>query len=172
MGLIRRHGLTARGLAARRRNAPRSTGPRTGWGKARVSLNALRHGERSVHFRPFLGSVGLRPKRFFLLDRVLRLPSARGKPPRSAFLNVWLKRCWAEVTKWQGEAMGLSGDLVQLFVITVTYLIGALRAPSPPAPLPQGREGRVDIEVQHSPPWGRGWGVAPSEGGTNMRPNL
>ncbi len=83
---------------------------------------------------------------------------------RSAFLNLWPKRYWAELAKWQGEAMGRSGDLEQLFVITVTYLIGALRAPSPPAPLPQGREERVAIEVQHSPPWGRGWRVAPSEG--------
>ncbi len=113
MGLIRRHAVTARGLPGRRRNAQRSTGPRTDWGKARVSLNALRHGERSVHFRGFLRSAGLRPRRIFRLDRVLRLPSARGKPPTSPFLNVWLRRCWAELGKWQREAMGQSGDLAR-----------------------------------------------------------
>ena len=36
--------LTARSLAARRANARKSTGPRTPCGKARVSLNALKHG--------------------------------------------------------------------------------------------------------------------------------
>lgn len=39
--------LTAARLAANRRNAQRSTGPRTARGKARSRLNGLRHGERS-----------------------------------------------------------------------------------------------------------------------------
>ena len=36
--------LTPRRLAANRRNAARSTGPRTDAGKARVARNAIKHG--------------------------------------------------------------------------------------------------------------------------------
>jgi len=41
--------MTEQKLAANRRNAQLSTGPRTGQGKAAVSLNALTHGLRSRH---------------------------------------------------------------------------------------------------------------------------
>jgi hypothetical protein len=116
MGLIRRHAVTARGLAARRRNAQRSTGPRTPWGKARVSLNALRHGERSVHFRHYLRAVGLKPKFVFQLNRLMRLLSTSASTHRSGrrtgVLRIWLEKCWAEVAKWELEADPLiSGPL-------------------------------------------------------------
>ncbi len=109
MGLIRRHAVTARGLAARRRNAQRSTGPRTRWGKARVSLNALRHGKRSVHFRHYLRSVGLKPKLVFQLDRLMRLIGTSASSARSGrrtgVLKFWLEKCWAEVGKWEVEGI-------------------------------------------------------------------
>ena len=54
--------LTPRSLAARRANALKSTGPRTECGKARVSLNALKHGHGC-------GPAG-RPARF--RERLLR----------------------------------------------------------------------------------------------------
>ncbi len=38
-------------IAANGRNALRSTGPRTVQGRARVSLNALKHGGRARHLR-------------------------------------------------------------------------------------------------------------------------
>ena len=44
MPLRRSPQLTPGSLAARRANALKSTGPRTACGKARVSLNALKHG--------------------------------------------------------------------------------------------------------------------------------
>lgn len=40
--------MTPARLAANRRNARFSTGPRTGQGKGRSRLNSLRHGERSA----------------------------------------------------------------------------------------------------------------------------
>ena len=58
--------LTPRSLAARRANALKSTGPRTPCGKARVSLNALKHGQacgpagRAVRFRERLLRAGYR----------------------------------------------------------------------------------------------------------------
>ena len=43
--------LTPARLAANRRNAQRSTGPRTAWGKAWSRLNGQRSGTRSVLYR-------------------------------------------------------------------------------------------------------------------------
>jgi hypothetical protein len=51
MSLVKSPELTPKALAARRRNAQRSTGPRTPRGKARASLNAFKHGRRSASLR-------------------------------------------------------------------------------------------------------------------------
>jgi hypothetical protein len=56
---------SGRKVAANRRNAAKSTGPRTRHGKATVSRNALRHGLRSVTFDP-----GHRPEK---IERIARL---------------------------------------------------------------------------------------------------
>ena len=45
---LRSTSVTPRSLAARRSNALKSTGPRTRRGKARVCLNALKHGRYAV----------------------------------------------------------------------------------------------------------------------------
>jgi hypothetical protein len=52
--------LTPASLAARRANALKSTGPRTECGKARVALNALKHGQRAVALRERLMRAGYR----------------------------------------------------------------------------------------------------------------
>ena len=67
MPLRRSPRLTPRSLAARRANALKSTGPRTPCGKARVSLNALKHGHG-------VGPAGC-PARF--RERLLRARYAR-----------------------------------------------------------------------------------------------
>ncbi len=51
MSLLKPHRLTPALLAANRRNAQRSTGPRTPAGKARSALNSLKHGRYSKAFR-------------------------------------------------------------------------------------------------------------------------
>jgi hypothetical protein len=51
---------TPASLAARRANALKSTGPRTACGKARVALNALKHGRRAVGLRERLARAGYR----------------------------------------------------------------------------------------------------------------
>ncbi len=61
MGLIKHRELTTKELEARRRNASKSTGPRTARGKARGSLNALKHAERSRSMWGFLRLFGIRP---------------------------------------------------------------------------------------------------------------
>lgn len=47
MALIRRR-VTSRMLEANRRNAARSTGPRSSQAKAHVRVNTIRHGRRSI----------------------------------------------------------------------------------------------------------------------------
>ena len=51
MSLIKSSTLTAARLAANRLNAQKSTGPRISAGKARVALNALKHGRYAVALR-------------------------------------------------------------------------------------------------------------------------
>ncbi len=58
-------------------------------------------------------------------------------------------------------------DLNQKFADKVS--LGSKTTPSPPAPLPQRGEGRVNLNLSPSPLWGRGWtatGVFISRGGT------
>jgi len=54
--------LTASSLPARRTNALKSTGPRTECGKARVALNALKHGQRAMGSRRRLAWAGYRER--------------------------------------------------------------------------------------------------------------
>jgi hypothetical protein len=87
MPLQRSPMLTPGSLAARRANALKSTGPRTGCGKARVSLNALKHGGamgpagRSARFRERLLKAGYRQQEALYED--LRSCLTRGFGARS-----------------------------------------------------------------------------------------
>ena len=52
MSLVKSPRMTAAKLAANRANALKSTGPRTRRGKARVTLNALKHGRLRLEVLP------------------------------------------------------------------------------------------------------------------------
>ena len=77
--------LTPGSLAARRANALKSTGPRTARGKARVSLNALKHGQATRH----TGGPARHPARF--RERLLQA----GYPQQEA-LYASLRACLAQ----------------------------------------------------------------------------
>ncbi len=66
MSLRKSPGLTSAGLAANRRNATRSTGPRTAVGKARARRNALRHGRYAARdvSRETMLALGENPEEF------------------------------------------------------------------------------------------------------------
>ena len=63
MSLRKSPRLTPAFLAANRRNAQKSTGPRTAGGKARARLNRLRHGRRSPLFTRFRTALRENPSR-------------------------------------------------------------------------------------------------------------
>jgi hypothetical protein len=80
MSLRKRPTLTPALLAANRRNAQKSTGPRTEEGKRRVMLNGLKHGLRSRSFRQSLIKSGEGTglvDRNFLLGILNLLPQTR-----------------------------------------------------------------------------------------------
>ena len=81
MALRRSPVLTPRSLAALRANALKSTGPRTPCGKARVSLNALKHGRA-------MGPAGRAPR---FRERLLRA----GYPQQEALYDG-LRSCLAQ----------------------------------------------------------------------------
>ncbi len=58
MPFPRKQTLTAASLAANRRNARKSTGPRTAQAKARVGLNAIKHGLSAPHYMKNLAASG------------------------------------------------------------------------------------------------------------------
>jgi hypothetical protein len=69
---------TEKKIAANRRNAKRSTGPRTKSGQAKASRNALRHGLAiSIASDPALSGEAERLARMIAGDDTERLPSAR-----------------------------------------------------------------------------------------------
>ncbi len=70
MGLIRKP-PTPRQLAANRRNAQKSTGPRTPLGKRRARMNALKHDVRARLHGRALRELGEDPQAFELLRRDL-----------------------------------------------------------------------------------------------------
>ena len=57
MSLRKSPTLTPALLAANRRNATKSTGPRTAQGKAWSRLNGLRYGRRSHHYMGFINAL-------------------------------------------------------------------------------------------------------------------
>lgn len=61
MSLRKSPTLTPELLKANRRNARKSTGPRTARGKAQVRFNALRHGWRSRYYRALRKALLLAP---------------------------------------------------------------------------------------------------------------
>jgi hypothetical protein len=91
--------LTAALLAANRRNAQKSTGPRTEEGKRRARLNGLKHGLRSGSFRESLirsgESTALVDRNFLFLTLCL-LPQKRHEVHRIADLVrvLWSVEHW------------------------------------------------------------------------------
>ena len=93
MSIRRSPRLTPRSLAARRANALKSTGPRTPCGKARVSLNALKHGRSAA-----------RAPRF--RERLLRAGYPYKKPSTETCARVWPRLSGPELPpgglRWTG----------------------------------------------------------------------
>jgi hypothetical protein len=100
MSLRKRPTLTPALLAVNRRNAQKSTGPRTEEGKRRVVLNGLRHGLRSRSFRQSLIKSGEGTAvldRNFLFHVVLLWPQTRQEVHRIA---RFVQALWS-VARWE-----------------------------------------------------------------------
>ncbi|MBZ5671677.1 MAG: hypothetical protein LAO04_18365 [Acidobacteriia bacterium] len=89
MSLRKSPTLTPARLAANRRNALRSSGPRTAWGKAWSRLNGLRSGTRSVLYRDLV--LGLLYAPACAVDRTARAllsPAETAHPLFSEFVDL------------------------------------------------------------------------------------
>jgi len=91
MSLRRSPRLTPAFLAANRRNAQKSTGPRTAGGKARARLNRLTHGRRSPLFARFWTALQENPSKCrWVTQRLLKLEDTR-HPLFARYLRQWGK---------------------------------------------------------------------------------
>ena len=145
MGLIKRE-LTIKELEARRRNARKSTGPRTAQGKARISLNALKHAERSRSMLTFLRLFGIRPHALFSLCRDFRAPGETMEPVQLHFFRRWL---YAERHRLTGRkrdwALKKKADLwtemnPKIGLTTIADLVSLLSEIVPAKTRPQSRQ--------------------------------
>ena len=143
MGLVKRPKLTIKELEARRGNARNSTGPRTAQGKARVSLNALKHAERSRSMFSFLRLLGIRPYALFHLCRDLRAP---GETMESLQLHLFRRWLYAERHRLTGRkrdwALKKKGDLwremnPKIGLTTIADLVSLLSEIAPAKTRPQ-----------------------------------
>jgi hypothetical protein len=76
-------------LAANRRNARKSTGPRTAWGKAWSRLNGLRSGTRSVLYQDlFLALLDAPPCAVERTARAKLSPAEAAHPLFSEFVDL------------------------------------------------------------------------------------
>jgi hypothetical protein len=90
--------LTPESLAARWANALKSTGPRTARGKARVSLNALKHGRyaaRSARLRERLIQAGYRQQEILCGQIRSRIAQAFGAQNPAS--RRWADQCATKV---------------------------------------------------------------------------
>jgi len=111
--------VTCESLAARRANALRSTGPRTPRGKARVSFNALKHGQyaaRSARLRESLIRAGYE-RQEELYGRIRsRIVQTFGTPDRHSredadrLANV----VWCRATRLLGRSLASNSSAVEI----------------------------------------------------------
>jgi hypothetical protein len=103
MSLRRSPRLTPASLEARRANACKSTGPRTAHGKARASLNALKHGKYAVGLAERLAQAGClvaQARWHAIRDRIVRTFPAPN-PAQNPSEGTAQAASQAEVTKYR-----------------------------------------------------------------------
>jgi hypothetical protein len=105
MSLRHSPALTSASLTARRANACKSTGPRTSQGKARASLNALKHGRYALRLPERLAQAGCpvaEARWHAIRDRIARAFSAP-KPVQNAPEVEAQAPSEAQVTKYRQQ---------------------------------------------------------------------
>jgi len=100
--------ISAAKLAANRRNARKSTGPRTAAGKRKSSQNARKHGLYSRYLIPDRRSESSRAFQSMLKDFILEMQ------PKNHLERVWVERMVLSLWRLQGayrlEARTAQGD--------------------------------------------------------------
>ena len=97
-------------LAARRRNAQKSTGPRTARGKAWSRLNGLRTGWRSPTYRQlWLALAGAPPCAVTRTARAILTPELAAHPVFEEVVNLFRRGETKVVLDHEGDAVRLKG---------------------------------------------------------------
>ena len=96
MSLRKSPRITPALLAANRRNAQRSTGPRTAAGKQNSKFNSLKHGGYAAleHHHQTMLALGEDPKKFERLKRELAAALGPEDALSAAQLEYLAKLCW------------------------------------------------------------------------------
>jgi hypothetical protein len=108
-------------LAANRANAQKCTGPRTERGKARVALNALKHGKHAIGLREKLAKMGDS-------EGEAQFKWFRNQIARAFGVNNSKDRDWAEIERMAAELWCAARQMQKLGRMPETKTVGAPKA--------------------------------------------
>jgi hypothetical protein len=124
-------------IAANRRNAEKSTGPKTAEGKEKSALNVVRHGLRAEHLVLFDET----PDEFRAFHEDLRTAHAPADAAEAGLVERIAMAHWRLRRVWRAEAAAINDEALSS-PSAISKSPNKANSPPPPRPDPPPQEGR------------------------------